>query len=795
MFHANHILNDAKWIWPDPRKYLYNNYAWFRKDFELAVVPATVPFFITADKCYRLYVNGAYVCRGPARGYQDHWPFDEVDISRYLRVGANRVTVEAYTPGIGTFQYIHKSIAGMLCAADIGEVKIRSDLSWKMRRSTGHRVMTARYSVQLDFQEDFDAAVDGRDWIHAQTPPADAWSTEDNSWEAFSDDYEVPPHVGMVPGEITFGRPPWDTVEPRGIPHLADSFIAPVGITAHAVGKSGRDYKTRENISWGWIGEGKKVSAWDSGKDIAARSDNGWLEFELAPVGQGSFRAVTLDLGKIYYGHLEISAVGATGGEIIDFQYDQCLRDGKPAFIQPGNACNIALANRLHLAPGKTEHDFYHMLAFRNVTVIARDVTSLLKLKIRMREYGYPFSMQGVFECSDQTLNGIHAACRHTQKICSLDAYVDTPWREQAQWWGDARVQAWNTFYLDGDARLFARGIRSIAGQRTSHGLTYGHAPTIAYNCILPDFALTWIMTNWDYYWQTGEIDLFKEMLPVAEGIFSYFDSPRARGAHGLLRHDERFWYFGDWAPLYKGYGEPTLLNLYYLLALDAMAKMLRAAGLTDKALDFEKRLTEHTTLARKYFYNPETKLMFGGLEADGTPSGVESVHDQILALMLELVPEAEETMINEIVLPCLRGEEMTRAQPSAFWSAYMLTEMGRRGYRQECMDYIRRGWEPMLSTGTTWEIFTWNETNNHSCTHAWSAHPCYHLVNLLAGVRQTAPGWREVEIDPFFAPGIASVKAVIPAPRGKISVSWQLSSGKPKVDLDLPEDVKLAGR
>ena len=34
------------------------------------------------------------------------------------------------------------------------------------------------------------------------------------------------------------------------------------------------------------------------------------------------------------------------------------------------------------------------------------------------------------------------------------DSYVDCPWREQAQWWGDARVQAANTLHLSADPRM-----------------------------------------------------------------------------------------------------------------------------------------------------------------------------------------------------------------------------------------------------------------------------------------------------------------------------------------------------
>ena len=96
------LLSRSSWIWPEGNFYLNNCYAQFRYDFELEEVPEKAPFLISADEFYRLYVNGRYICRGPARGYQESWPYDEVDLSAVLRKGHNWISVEAYNPGLGT---------------------------------------------------------------------------------------------------------------------------------------------------------------------------------------------------------------------------------------------------------------------------------------------------------------------------------------------------------------------------------------------------------------------------------------------------------------------------------------------------------------------------------------------------------------------------------------------------------------------------------------------------------------------------------------------------------------------
>jgi hypothetical protein len=284
------------------------------------------------------------------------------------------------------------------------------------------------------------------------------------------------------------------------------------------------------------------------------------------------------DMGKFAVGNLIVEVEGAVGEEILDFHYFQCLRDGIPIFIKPGGGCLIALAGRLRPVKGKTEHEFYHIIGGRHFSIVARDLTKTLKIKLRLRTAYYPFTMKGGFNTSDSVLNDIYAVCRHTQQICSIDAYVDTPWREQAQWWGDARVQAANTFFIDGDARLLARGIHSIAGQRAPQGLTYGHAPTSSGWCILPDFSLTWILTIWDYYWQTGDLKVFHEQHSRIKEILGYFESPDVRDKDGLLVYDPRFWLFEDWSTLPKE-RVPTFLNLWHIITLEYYAKLLKAAG------------------------------------------------------------------------------------------------------------------------------------------------------------------------------------------------------------------------
>ncbi len=768
-FPKDHPLRKASWIWPDTYMYLHNHFAQFRWDFELGVVGAKVPFFITADKAYRLYVNGVAVCRGPARGYQSHWPCDEVDLAPLLRSGHNWISVEGFQPGCSTFQYLHQNYAGLLVATS-DEALRKAMGKPAMRRSPGHRKDTARYSLQIDFQEHLDLRLDDRKWIHEPEPP-EGWSPD------------IFPPAGQKLHGIPFSRPPYHDVEPRGIPNLRETMAAPGLPTTHATGKSLSGYESLSNVSWHWIEEGKKVPTWADAAELGAKIVDGHLVFTIPPTGKGGFHAVVIPAGEYSLGSLDVQATGAKGGEILDFQHDQFFRDGKPHFVEPGDGSMVALGNRLILRPGDNAHEFFHPLGFGVVTLIARDLEAPLQLKLRVRHIGYPFAMRGKFECSDQVLNQIHAAARRSQQLCALDAYMDTPWREQAQWWGDARVQARNTFYLDGDARLLARGIRSLAGQN-EYGLTPGHAPTSSYWCILPDFALTWILTLWDHYWQTGSLELFKEQLPRVREVLSYFDTPEARHESGLLRYDPRFWLFEDWADLPKS-PVPTFLNLWYALTLRQLSKLAEAAGISDEG--WGERSKKHAALVVSHAFDQAQDAFLPVIDEKLNASGPPSVHDQTLALMLGLQPASHPHLLQAHLLPYLRGEKVEGAKPSAFWATYVLEQAIERGHAAEAVAFIRIRWEPMLSTGTTWEDFGWQEESGGSACHAWSGHPSFHLVNSLAGVVQAAPGWTAIRFQPNFLASIDQTSTLVPGPLGDILASWKREGGKVVGTLSVP--------
>ncbi|MFZ9682652.1 MAG: alpha-L-rhamnosidase N-terminal domain-containing protein, partial [Cephaloticoccus sp.] len=220
-------FGSAQWIWPEDHRWdLHNAFVLFRRDLTLDRGPRRAPLCITADQSYQLYVNGAFVCRGPARGFQHSWPYDEIDVARWLVPGRNVLAVRAHNPGLSNFQYHSESYAGLLVHARWGRVHLKSDATWRCRVQPGLRRDPVQNSHQLFTQEHYDAREGLAGWMNTDFDDAD-WS---------------------APVLWPQGRMPWLSLEPRGIPIMFEEANRPGRIIGTNEGVCADGWRTTRNL-------------------------------------------------------------------------------------------------------------------------------------------------------------------------------------------------------------------------------------------------------------------------------------------------------------------------------------------------------------------------------------------------------------------------------------------------------------------------------------------------------------------------------------------------------------------
>lgn len=729
-------LKGARWIWPTGDGLLYditNSFALFRQKISLGEAPKNARAFITADQSYMLYINGGLVARGPARGFQRSWPFDEVDIAKYLKKGENIFAIRAYNGGRSTFGYISEGIAGVLFAFDIdGKITVSGPKTKSMLQVSCDRD-TSPVSVQLNNREHIDMRLEPSGWKNADF--------DDSQWGK------------PTRGRNVYNCMPYYTLEARGIPMLEFEMLPPPRLIAAGSGRAG---SAAERVRNNWL-------LFDAEKADCAPVSAG-MPVLAKPVKDGDFSVYVLDFGKIVLGTPILSVSGAKGGEIIDAFFDEQIgADFMPAHDFKESS-HPAFGFRAICRAGDFEHEFFNYYAFRYAVIKLRNSPSDLKINLAVRWTSYPRESRGVFKTSDELLNKIWQASVYTQRLCTIDAFVDTPWREQAQWWGDARVQAWNTFFISGDTRPLKRGIRIISMQKTPNGLTYGHAPTIAHHCILPDFSLVWIATLWDYYWQTGSNEMFLNHKDTADGIIKYFKSVCDEKT-GLPAHDPRYWLFLDWTKIQKN-GQPALLSLWYLYALDRLAELCAQTGLDGS--EYAREAARMRKAIEDNLLDKSDGLICDGILPDGSRSKLKSIQAQVLARMANIGGFDFERAKKEIILPFLRGEKIPESAPSSYWVVYVLKLMHEEGFDAEVVAFIKKNWAQMAEWGSTFE----NYAGKGSRSHAWSAHPAFLLPMALGGIVQKEAGWKDFAVSPKTL--VDSAEIVCPTPRGDIKISWR---------------------
>jgi alpha-L-rhamnosidase len=125
---AQNVKWTAQWIMHPTTEPQAASMVLFRKSFELQAKPEKFVVHVSADNHYRLFVNGKYILRGPARGDITHWFFETIDLASYLQTGKN--TIAAEVVNWGSFILQGDSLAGNLVNTSGGAWKCMQNEAW-----------------------------------------------------------------------------------------------------------------------------------------------------------------------------------------------------------------------------------------------------------------------------------------------------------------------------------------------------------------------------------------------------------------------------------------------------------------------------------------------------------------------------------------------------------------------------------------------------------------------------------------------------------------------------------------
>jgi alpha-L-rhamnosidase len=792
----------GRWIWRDrgvpfpfsslvggiDPKLDANLFVQFRRSFRIVTpLPASAPLRISADGRYRLYVNGAYAGRGPARCEPLFQYYDEYDIAPLLRAGENVVAVLAHSYGrdMSWYELPRADWARQLgCGGIFVEcdalTEVDSDARW-------------RYAIAEAWERETPGGSVGFVEVYDARRAEDGWTRT-----GFDDAAWAQAVVLAAPG-ISIGNDvvPFPHMVPRDIPPLPEEqrdAVRVVSVVEITVADAGDMIAIAEAAP-----EPLSACAVERAEALLA-ADGAATEVRLAA---GRAVSIVIDFGRDVSGYPRLELDGPSGATV-DVSYCERLRDDGRAQVQRANVITSQNVHRYILRDGPQMWEKFEQAGFRYLQLTVGASAARPDAPVRIRHASvnfsaYPAGDRGAFACSDAELTRIWEAGAYTLRLCMQDGFEDCPSREQRQWVGDAYVQSMVNYACFGDARLVAKAIRQAAQSQRRDGMTQMATPgdlAATNGLYIADYCLLWIMTAAEYVLHTGDTSVVDDVFPNIVRAVAWFE--RQVGDDGLL-WDVPGWIFIDWAEVDKR-GAPASLNALFVQALGAaaaLAEQQEAGRLAGRWRTLAARVAE---AANRLLWDEARGVYVDALLADGPVSRVSQQSNAAMITsgiaprerwdrMLDYITdesrlvETSTRFVRPPFTPIDEERQVVLAQP--YFSHFVHRALAAAGRQDAIVRNIRARWLPMLAQGGT-DTFWEHWHGRESRCHAWSATPSYDLSRELLGVTPLAPGFARFRIEPH-AGALTWAEGRYPSVRGDIAIAWRRDGGRFVLEIDVP--------
>jgi hypothetical protein len=285
-----------------------------------------------------------------------------------------------------------------------------------------------------------------------------------------------------------------------------------------------------------------------------------------------------------------------------------------------------------------------------------------------------------------------------------------------------------------------------------------------------------------DFWMHRDDAEFVRGHLPGVHAVLDWFvERQRSDRLMGKLP----WWNFIDWTHDFEGgvppqesNGGSAAITLQFIEALRNAAEMELALGDAARARAYAGRATQASEAVWKLCWNEQR-----GLLADTPAQTHFSQHANALAVWLDVIPRERQA---EVMHKALAGAEGNMSTTSYYFTYYVTRALEHAGLGDEYLPTLKP-WRKMLDLGLT----TWAEQPEptRSDSHAWSAHPNYDLLRVVAGIRSDAPGFSKIVIEPHLG-SLRTVNASMAHPKGHVSVSITRGSSEATATIECPDGV-----
>jgi hypothetical protein len=299
---------------------------------------------------------------------------------------------------------------------------------------------------------------------------------------------------------------------------------------------------------------------------------------------------------------------------------------------------------------------------------------------------------------------------------------VDCVWRESSQWVGDALLQGLTLTAMSDDVRPMRAVLLDAAQGIYPDGLLPSVVPAEVHAYTIPRYSCMWVELLAHYWRQTADNAFITHLWPTLKRVLA------ALQAHpnvaGLLTHPPGRRFYIDWSATAQS--DPHLVyNLHVVLALQVAIEMAQV---------FEPEMAEvWCQQARQLQQICREAFGENGRYWDDLQRTTYSQLGAALVLLTDTSRLEEATLLIDEMTACSLERDTDMVLASPFMHHYIFEALRQNGRAQDVIDIIKLRWGRWVKQGcpTTWENWDVDFPDGSQC-HAFSAHPLYHLTQII---------------------------------------------------------------
>ncbi len=644
---------------------------------------------IATSGVYNLFVNGEFLCYGPARAGKNHFRMDEIDVSGCLIKDRNVVIIEVAGYNINSFAVMNQSSFLQAEIIGNGSVIAFTGDGFTARKNPNYYRKVPRYSFQRGLTESYH--YDSTD---------DTFFTDTNK------------------GDIVLFETENKTIISRYAPYPKYEKLdaVPVSSGLYSYAKEKSEWWDRScNINETLLGFRK------SELDVSPAEE--CINMEFAPACNDIKARLNKHEYSVYKLPFEASgflnlSVNCNKKSKIYVLFDEILTDNGSINFRRMSCSNSI---RFDLCEGKHNLRLFEVYSMQYIQVAVEEGECEVG-EIGLTEYKHPPVY--IPEMKSPVLRKIGVAASENFRQNSVDLFMDCPSRERAGWLCDSFFTARAERKITGKSLIEKSFLENFLHEENYAFLPDGMLP-MCYPSdfydgnFLPQWTLWLILQLKEYLIRSNDKDLINRFENKIHKLLAFF--AKYENESGLLESLPG-WNFIEWSKandLVAGVSYPT--NMLYSAALRSAGELYSCEAYSDKSLRVREEVLRQSFNGEYFVDNAERvngKLVLG--------KEISEVCQYYAFFMNVATKETHKELFDNLINnfgPSRKNPEKTaHIHPAAPFIGYILRLdiLVQNGFYDDLSRNIEEYFYDMaLKTGTLWE----HAKSSASCCHGFASY------------------------------------------------------------------------